>query len=71
MVTSALLVGPDLAHGPYATAPVMHWCDVRRAGSATSPAGGSPRPASGISRGPVQSARTTGGILTAFRAWAP
>ncbi|MFB6808279.1 hypothetical protein [Streptomyces sp. NPDC056387] len=29
VVTSALLVGPGLADDPYATAPVMHWCDVR------------------------------------------
>ncbi|WP_405982893.1 hypothetical protein [Streptomyces sp. NBC_00158] len=29
MVTSALLVGPELAHDPYATGPVLHWCDVR------------------------------------------
>ncbi|MFE9468845.1 hypothetical protein ACFYNW_35505 [Streptomyces virginiae] len=29
MITSALLVGPELAHDPYATAPVMHWRDVR------------------------------------------
>ncbi|MEW2373911.1 hypothetical protein AB0940_31815 [Streptomyces sp. NPDC006656] len=29
MVTSALLVGPGLAHDPYATAPVTHWRNVR------------------------------------------
>ncbi|EFL19787.1 conserved hypothetical protein [Streptomyces sp. C] len=29
MVTSALLVGPDLAHDPYATPPILHWRDVR------------------------------------------
>lgn len=32
VVTSALLVGPELAHDPYATAPVLHWCDVRERG---------------------------------------
>lgn len=28
VVTSALLVGPELADDPYATAPVLHWHDV-------------------------------------------
>ncbi|MFD7625502.1 hypothetical protein ACFV7Q_05550 [Streptomyces sp. NPDC059851] len=32
VVTSALLVGPELADDPYATAPVMHWKDVRERG---------------------------------------
>uniref|UniRef100_A0AAU2VFV7 Uncharacterized protein n=1 Tax=Streptomyces sp. NBC_00003 TaxID=2903608 RepID=A0AAU2VFV7_9ACTN len=29
MVTSALLVGPELAEDPYAAGPVIHWLDVR------------------------------------------
>ncbi|MFD4318932.1 hypothetical protein [Streptomyces sp. NPDC058548] len=29
MITSALFVGPDLADDPYASAPIMHWRDVR------------------------------------------
>lgn len=28
VITSVLLVGPELAHDPYATTPVMHWRDV-------------------------------------------
>lgn len=32
LVTSVLLVGPELAHDPFATAPVMHWCDARERG---------------------------------------
>ncbi|MEU1503227.1 hypothetical protein [Streptomyces sp. NPDC005732] len=28
VITSFLLVGLELAHDPYATAPVRHWCDV-------------------------------------------
>lgn len=33
MVTSALLVGPELAEDPYAAGPVIHWLDVRERGS--------------------------------------
>lgn len=32
LVTSVLLVGPELANDPYAAAPVMHWRDVRELG---------------------------------------
>ncbi|MFE6713958.1 hypothetical protein [Streptomyces sp. NPDC057695] len=33
VITSALFVGPEFADDPYATAPIVHWSDVRQLGS--------------------------------------